>query len=270
MPLFKHDDIELYYLTEGEGEPLVLVHGFGTKHQAWNFQIPYFEKKMKVIALDNRGVGKSSRPDYPYTIDMFVEDIKHLLDYLNINEKIHLCGISLGGMIVQNFVLKYPNRVKTLILCATSAYYEPGPLLESFKAIETISLDERIQALLPFVHSRAFIRKLKKDRDFFNSIKEDTLFITPINDPTQFKDYMNQANAMATHDTRTLLNKIIVPTLIFSASKDRMIPLSHQEFLYEEIPNSKLEIIEGCGHAFTIEQPDKVNGLMWNFLKENM
>ena len=82
IPIFKHNDIEINYIMKGKGEPLVLVHGFGTKYQGWNFQISYFKKRMKVIALDNRGVGKSSRPNYHYTMDMFVEDIKALLDHI--------------------------------------------------------------------------------------------------------------------------------------------------------------------------------------------
>jgi len=269
IPIFKHDDIEINYIMKGKGEPLVLVHGFGTKYQAWNFQIPYFEKRMKVIALDNRGVGKSSRPNYHYTIDMFVEDIKALLDHLNIQDKVHLCGISLGGMIVQNFAVKYPEKLKTLILCATSAFYDPGPLFQSFELIKYLNLEEQVEALLPFTHSRTFLRKLKNDQQLFDSLKEDVLFITPMKDPTHFQDYMNQGNAMNTHDTREFLNKIRIPTLILGANKDRLIPYPHQEFLHEKILNSKLEIFKGCGHAFTIEMPEKVNELMWNFIKEN-
>jgi pimeloyl-ACP methyl ester carboxylesterase len=173
-------------------------------------------------------------------------------------------------MIVQNFVLKYPDKIKTLILCATSAYYDPGPLLESFKLIKELDLEQRVEALLPFTHSRAFIRKLKNNQKLFDSIKEDILCITPMKDPTHFQDYMNQANAMSTHDTREVLNKIRIPTLIFGANKDRLIPSPHQIFLHEKIPNSKLEILKGSGHAFTIEMPEKLNELMWNFIEENM
>ncbi|MFX0020775.1 MAG: alpha/beta fold hydrolase [Candidatus Hermodarchaeota archaeon] len=270
MPIFKHNDLEINYIVKGKGEPLVLIHGFGTRYQGWNFQIPYFEKKMKVITFDNRGVGKSSRPNYPYTMEMFVEDIKALLDYLNIQDKIHLCGISLGGMIVQNFVIKYPEKVKTLILCATSAHYDPGPLFKSFKLIKKLSLEEQVEALLPFTYSRVYVRKLKMDQKLFDSIKEDTLFITPMRDPTHFQDYMNQANGMATHDTREFLDKINHPTLILGANKDRIIPLPHQKLLHEKIVNSKLEIFSGCGHAFIMEKPEEVNKLIWNFLKENM
>jgi pimeloyl-ACP methyl ester carboxylesterase len=78
IPIFTYEDFETHYFMEGEGEPLVFVHGFETRYQGWAFQISYFKEKMNVIALDNRGVGKSSRPNYRYTIDMFVEDLKVL------------------------------------------------------------------------------------------------------------------------------------------------------------------------------------------------
>ena len=96
IPFFKYNDVELFYTKEGKGEPLVLISGLGSK-MSWAFQIPFFKEKMMVISPHNRGVGKSSRPNYPYTMDMFVDDIKNLLEHLNIKEKIHLCGISMGG-----------------------------------------------------------------------------------------------------------------------------------------------------------------------------
>ena len=269
MPIFTHDNIEINYFMEGEGESLVLVHGFGTKYHGWDFQISYFKERMKVIALDNRGVGKSSRPNYSYTIDMFVEDIKALLDYLDIHE-IHLCGISLGGMIVQNFAIKYPKMVKTLILCATSAYYLPGPLMKSFELIKDLSIEEQVEALLPFTHSRNFVKKLRENHELFDSIKMDSLFITPMRNPTRFQDYMNQANSMSTHDTRKHLKDIKMPTLIIGAQKDRLIPPLHQKFLHESIEGSKLVIMKGCGHGFTMEAPDKVNEIIWNFIEDNL
>ena len=103
--------------------PLVLVSGSFTKLQSWNYQIDFFKDKMMVIAFDKRGEGKSSRSDYHYTMEMFVEDLKNLLDHLDIKEGMHLCGSSMGAMIAQKFALKYPAMVKTLILCGTFSYY---------------------------------------------------------------------------------------------------------------------------------------------------
>ncbi|TKJ23022.1 MAG: hypothetical protein CEE43_04715 [Promethearchaeota archaeon Loki_b32] len=91
-----YDDVELYYIKEGEGQPLVLISGLGSK-MSWIFQIPFFKEKMMVIAPHNRGVGKSSRPNYLYTMGMYLRDIKELFEHLNLREKIHLCGLSMGG-----------------------------------------------------------------------------------------------------------------------------------------------------------------------------
>jgi len=228
---------------------------------------------MMVIALDNRGVGKSSRPNYSYSMDIFVEDLKNLLDYLNIKEKIHLCGISMGGMIVQNFALKYPDMVKTLILCATSAYIKPNVINESvsqFKLLERIDLEKRVLQIIPILFSRSFRKKLKEDTNLFDALKNDTIFITPIVDPTHSQDYSNHGAAILSHDTRDSLNIIKQPTLIMVGTKDRLVPLMNSEFLHQRIPNSRLEVFDGLGHAFTIEYSEKVNNIMWNFIKKHL
>jgi 3-oxoadipate enol-lactonase len=272
IPIFKHDDIEINYIMKGEGQPLVLVHGFGTKLQGWHFQIEFFKKLMRVIALDNRGVGKSSRPDYPYSMDMFVEDLHNLLTYLEINEKIHLCGISMGGMIVQHYALKYPNELKTLILCATSEKLGKGAskIIDGLKEIDMLSLEEKMFTMFPYIISRKFEKKLREDKKLLDSIKNDIVFITPFNNPTRIKDYENQIAAVEKHDTSDLLDKITVPTLILGANRDRLIPIHHQRSLHEKIPNAKMEEIKGCGHAFTIENPDEVNEIIWDFISQHL
>ena len=83
IPIFKHNDIEINYFIKGKGEILLLIPGFSADYEMWNLQISYFRRKMMVLALDNRGAGKSSKPDYPYTMDMFTDDIYALLNHLN-------------------------------------------------------------------------------------------------------------------------------------------------------------------------------------------
>ena len=268
IPVFVKDDIKINYISEGKGEPLVLVHGFGTKLQGWQFQIDYFKNRMRVISLDNRGVGKSSRPDYPYSMNMFVEDLHGLLKYLKIKEKIHLCGISMGGMIVQDFALKYPQKLKSLILCATSEKLGKGiyKLIDGLKEMDLLTLEEKASSLFPYIYSRKFQRKLKEDPKLFNSIKDDIIFITPFRDPTTLKDYENQASAVEKHNTSNLLHKIKTSTLILGANRDRLIPMHHQKSLFEKILNSTFEILKGNGHGFTIEDPSKVNILIGKFI----
>jgi len=273
IPLFKYNDIELNYISLGEGEPLVLVPGSNTKWQAWNFQISYFKDKMNVISLDPRGCGKSSRPDYPYSMDMFVEDLNNLLDYLKIMKKIHLCGSSLGGSIGLKYVLKYPEKVKSLILCATTAQADQTGMNQRFKLYEDfvkMDMEQRINTILPNLFSRKFRKKLREDKDLSDQIKNDMNFITYYNDAPSYKDYINQLAALKGYNIRDLLQKIQHPVLVMVGNKDLITPLEDSELLHDKLPNSRLEIFEGVGHGFTIEVADIVNELMWKFIQDNL
>ncbi len=257
----------------GQGEPLVFISGTFTKLQSWNYQIDFFKDKMTVIAFDKRGEGKSSRPDYPYTMDMFVKDLKYLLDHLGIEKAVHLCGISMGGMIAQKFTLKHPDMVKTLILCATMCQYSSKTCDQNllfYQQLMELDLDKRVEFVFPNLYSRAFRKKLSEDRELFDFIKKDINFIAHTDDPPTHQDYINQNEALRNFNICESLHKIIQPTLIISGSKDRMAIPGMVELMNDRISNSKVETLQALGHGLTIEAPDKVNNVIWNFLRENI
>ena len=127
--------ITVCYSIQGEGFPIIFLHGFGSKKESFMAQIPELSGHFKVITVDMRGAGKSSRPNYYYSMDMFADDVKGLMDYLKINIA-HIVGFSFGGMIAQKFVLKYPSYVAKLILINTSGLmkvpkeYDPEPYIQ--------------------------------------------------------------------------------------------------------------------------------------------
>ena len=271
MPSFSYNDIELNYIMEGNGEPIVFVSGTLTKLQMWNYQIDFFKDKTTVVAFDNRGAGKSSRPDFPYTMELFVEDLKHLLDYLGITEGVHLCGSSMGAMISQKFALKYPKMTKTLILCAPTSYYPPKTSdqnLLTYNLLKDLGLEQRVKFWFPLIYSREFKKRLENDRELFDEICKDMNFCVQLVDPPLYKDYINQNEALKNFDMRDSIKDIIQPTLILSGSKDKMSIPGEIQSMHEEIPNSKLAIIPGVGHAFNIESPEKTNRIIWNFIQE--
>ncbi|MFX0001038.1 MAG: alpha/beta fold hydrolase [Candidatus Hodarchaeota archaeon] len=273
IPIFKYDDIEINYIKEGIGEPLVLIQGSNTRLEAWNYQIDFFKERMTIIAFDNRGAGKSSRPDYPYTMDMYVEDTKNLLNYLNIKEKIHLCGISLGGEIAQEFILKYPERVKTLILIATEPNVDPTKFSQTIKVyheMDKMNFDQKFQLIFPILYTNTFKRKLRKDEELMEKLKKEMNFMFAIEYGPKLKDLINQFKALADFNTIDSLHKIIQPTLILVGSKDIRNPPERSKLIHEKISNSKLEILENLKHGLTIEAPEIVNNAIWNFIKENL
>jgi pimeloyl-ACP methyl ester carboxylesterase len=267
IPIFKYDNIELFYINEGEGEPLVLISGWGDR-MGWIFQIPYFKEKMNVITLHNRGTGKSSRPNYPYTMEMFLEDIKQLLKYLNITEKIQLCGWSMGGIIAQHYVLKYPETVKTLILIATTPLVsgaELDSLIEFHELIENIDLEQKLKSIIAVDYLTPFKKRLRADNELYEKIRKRILEY-----PTTLQDLKNQAAAVRNHDTRGVLHNILQPTLILVGEKDQLQFSGSSRILHEKLPNSRLEIIPNSAHQIVIEESEKVNTLIWEFIKEHL
>ena len=231
---------------------------------------------MTVIGLDLRGVGKSSRPDEPYTLDALVEDIKDLLEYLEIKEQIHLCGFSNGGFLVQKFALKYPSLVKSIMLLESGPNISPLAFKQFLAFLETSvknATPERIiQTMLRSMFSLSFRKKLKRDNELFDLYKNDMGLIAQLKDPPRYQDYVNQWMTIKDFDTRELLHKITQPTLIllvFKNAKERA-DLKETESLLSQIPNSTIELLEGIGHGLIIEAPETVNSLMWNFLKGHL
>lgn len=231
---------------------------------------------MTVIALDLRGVGKSSRPNENYTLDTLVEDIKDLLEYLKIQEKVHLCGFSNGGFIVQKFALKYPSLVKTLMLFESGPYVPPLTFEKFLEFLETsfknATPEKIIQIMLPNMFSLSFRKKLKRDKELFEFYKNDMGLVAQLKDPLRYQDYINQWMTIKDFDTRELLHKITQPTLIllvFKNDKERD-DLKEFEAILEKIPNSTIKLLEGIGHGLIIEAPEIVNSLMWDFLKVHL
>lgn len=228
---------------------------------------------MRVVAFDNRGAGKSSRPDYAYTIDMYVEDIKSLLNHLDIKKNVHLCGFSMGGMIAIKFILKYPEMIKSLILLATSAHVESSKFKQTFKfyrQFENMTFEEKFQLIIRLIYTNSFKRKLKKNKDLLKKIKNDMNLIVYSEDAPQLRDYLNQWKALEDFDLRNSLNQIKQPTLIAIGAKDLNSSPEKSQELHGKIPNSELRILNNLKHGFIIEAPEAVNQIMWDFIEENL
>ncbi|MFX1446279.1 MAG: alpha/beta fold hydrolase [Promethearchaeota archaeon] len=275
MSIANVNGINISYEIKGEGFPVTFIHGFGSKKEIWKPQIIEFSKYYKTLTFDLRGTGKSDRPNYPYTMEMLVKDIKNLLDYLQI-EQTHLIGRSFGGMIAQNFVLKYPKHVKKLILIATNAKFDDLEAVDivlnnRIKEIEMIKIDP-IKAFWNksvFVFHQKFRQELKNNpkKVFHNAFSlEDLIYESTIN-PSRAQDIINQGNAMKEHNTYDQLNEIKNNTLLLAASNDRLMPKTLMIEMNKRIPNSNLKIIEKAGHFMTISNAFEVNKLILDFLE---
>jgi pimeloyl-ACP methyl ester carboxylesterase len=266
--------IELHYEEHGSGEPLLLIMGLAADSLAWMFQLPAFSEHYRTIVFDNRGVGRSSKPAGPYTVEQMAEDAAGLLDHLRI-DRAHVLGVSMGGMIAQELALRRPERVRSLVLACTYAKPDEGVerQLESSLAlfggtrgadgeiqVDVSKLDPMMffQHLLPSVFNAHFIMaELPKLMQVFAGALQFGFSMDAI---------LAQVAATQTHDAADRLAKIAVPTLVLTGDADLLIPPQNSDLIASKIPGAKLVKIPGGSHGFNFETPELFNKAVLDFL----
>ncbi|MEH7106383.1 alpha/beta fold hydrolase [Bacillus sp. JJ1764] len=266
MPVTKANGIDLYYEVHGEGEPLLLIMGLSLSSRSWFRSVPVLSEHYQVIIFDNRGVGQSGKPNTPYSIELMAEDTRAVLDAVGV-ESAHVYGISMGGMIAQRFALKYPNRVKSLILgCTTSGgatHVQPGAdvsMLMMSRASSTATPEEMAWATAPILYSQSFIENHRQ------LIAED--IEKRIEQPILPHAYVLQLQACIGHDTSEEINTIQKPTLIIHGNEDKLVPYENGVVLAEKIPNAEFLTIQGAGHIYVTEAIDLANQKVLEFLNK--
>lgn len=267
MPKVSVGDINIYYEEQGGGETLALVMGLGGG-LPWMFrQVQAFSKQYRVVAFDNRGTGGSDAPDIPYTMEMMAGDLAGLLEAIGIKTA-HVFGISMGGLIAQHLALLYPEKVKSLILGATTCGgtrriipdMEAIKVLFDMESMQRLTPEERAMETLPFVFSQEFIND--------NQALIQQLLAKMVGHVTPMHGYMRQAAAIMGHDTYERLPEIKVPTLVMAGDADKLMPVENARIIASRIPNTELVILNKMGHGFNIEAADIVNDTVLRFLRQ--
>ncbi len=265
MPTVEVNGIDLYYEIEGDGPPLTMIMGLACTHRQWQWMAPILARSFKVITFDNRGVGKSGKPDIEYTTDMFAADIAGLLNHLNI-EKTHIFGISVGGMIAQRFAYNHREMLDRLVLGCTMAGFFHMPLadddLEKLQTSSTLPTEEGVDMMIDLFLTDDFI---KKEPDHYRKLKE-IMMLEKEEQGTEA--FFLQLGAAMNHDTIEQTGTIDAPTLVLVGDKDPMAPIENSRFLAETIPNSKLVTFPGVRHGFWVEAYKEASKTITAFLSE--
>jgi len=248
--------IKIHYKVEGQGKPLLLIGGFDSSLQTWGRQSSVFKNYFKVITFDARGTGRSSRPSGPYTIIAMATDVIGLLDSLKI-KKAHILGVSLGGLVAQEVVLQFPERVGKLVLATTFANISEasGPTPEIFRIMK-----------LPFFRMLDGMAELMLNRRLYRLMLLPVAFVK--NRLACRPAILSKSKAAYQFDSTSRLPCIKEPTLVLTGTADRVILPSSSDKLATLIPGSKLVKVEGKSHVFFIENPDVFNRIVLNFLME--
>lgn len=268
MSTVKVGDTNIYYEIHGRGEPLLLIMGYGANCQWWYPQIPVFSQEYQVIAFDNRGSGQSDKPDIPYTMEMMVGDTVGLLEAIGIDAA-HVYGVSMGGMIAQEFALRYPEKVISLILACTTPGgrnsvlpdEEAMTFLFDLESRKGLTLEEQARQLLPFLFTQEFIDRSSKFMD--ELIAGMIEYVTPLH------GYRRQGEAIKGFNAYDRLPEIKAPTLVVSGTTDRLIPVENSRIIASRIPGAELVIFENMSHGFLFEALKKANETVLDFLGQH-
>ncbi len=263
MPKVEVGDIQMYYVQEGEGPPLIMIMGFGGQHHSWGDEtVQLLSRQFTTIRFDNRGTGKTDKPQVEYSIPMMADDAAGLLRALGI-PKAHVYGVSMGGMIAQELALRHPGLVGGLVLgCTTPGWAHgvpPSPqVIELMLPQPGLSREEQVRRSWPAICSPRF---LEEGREFLELMLRRSL-----EDPTPIDTLNRQAAAIQVFDTYERLPQIKAPTLIIHGDQDVLVPVQNAYVLHERIPYSELYIIEGAGHVYFWERPQEAAQRIIQFL----
>lgn len=262
MPKTKVRDIKIYYEVHGEEFPLVLIRGLGSNADHWYAQIPAFSSHFSVVSFDNRGIGRSQKSDGTYTISMMAEDTVALMDSIGIS-RAHVLGISMGGMIAQQVALTYPQKVHGLVLACT--HCGGGHAVRASEEIAKIFVEyiftgsqEAAQKAARCIFTKTTLKDRPEVIQQYQKVSQRFL-----QEPATL---ISQWKAVQGHDTWAELPNIKAPTLVITGSEDILIPPENSTILAERIHDARLEVIEGGGHQFPVEQADAFNGAVLDFL----
>lgn len=264
--IIKSLNVSYFDVGENDLQAIIFIHGFPFNKSMWETQVLELKNEFRVIAYDVRGHGDSDIGTDDFSIEIFVSDLIALLDELCI-DKATVCGLSMGGYIALNAITHFPERFSALILSDTSCIADS----EEAKVNRKKTMDD-IDTFGVVQYAEKSIEKLFSSESIITKPNEvanikEMILQTSIHSLTQTLQAL--ANRSSTCDQ---LSNINVPVLILVGSEDKLTPLALSQKMQDEIDSSRLYVIENSGHLPNIENPQKFNKLILNFLnsqKEN-
>ena len=267
MPKVKVNDIEMYYEVHGEGTPLVLIRGWGSSSQSWSkIILDKLSQKYQLIIFDNRGTGRTSKPDKKYSIKMMADDTAGLMKALNIPSA-HIVGFSMGGMIAQRFALKYPEKTNGLVIACSHPSTNLIPISPKVAEImehmisKPMDMSEReLQKLMMSLYSTPEYIETHGEAMLEAALSSNLI-------PTPRFARRRQLDAILEFSSLDELHLIKSPTLVMHGVKDAWVPVENSKIMAEKIPGARLVLFEKSGHVF-IEQSDEMIDTILGFLEE--
>lgn len=265
MPKIKVNDVNLYYEIHGQGAPIICASGFTGDHNGWQLVLRQLAEHYQVIIFDNRGIGKTDCPDYPYTVEMMAEDIVGLIKALNL-DSVHLIGNSMAGCMAQVIAYRHPQLVKTIVLANSFMQAHARLRLHAQNRLELMQLNMpaaiMLQYLLLWVYSSRYLDQPGMVEKLIAAALANPCTIS-------IAGYKAQLNALMTFDSRAWIKEIRVPCLVIASEDDLLAYPKEAEQMAQLIPESKYFCFANTGHLPHLECPDDFNRLVLEFFAQH-
>lgn len=241
---------------------LVFLHGVGGGHHAWDRQLPYFAARgYPSHAWDQPGYGHSPMVE-PYDLEQVALALQRLVYTLG-GEPVMLVGHSMGGFIAQEAYARFPELIKALVLCFTSAAFGGGSdFARTFVAARIGPLEEGESMAQLAARLMPAMRGSKSDPEGLALAERIMSSIAP-------ETYRKAVHLLTTFDRRELLPRIAVPTLLVAGSDDKTAPPALMERMAQKIPGAQYTVLDGCGHLGPMDQPDSFNAALYDFMQRH-
>jgi 3-oxoadipate enol-lactonase len=246
MPFVENQGAKISWDEQGQGAPILLIMGLGYASCMWHRARPTLAQHYRTLAFDNRGVGLSDVPPGPYSIATMAADTAAVLDAAGVASA-HVFGVSMGGMIAQEFALQFPARTRSLILGCTSPG-GPFAIRAESKVIDILRVrgmtpEQARTAILPYIYDASTQQAL---------IAEDVNLRR--NWLPSSEGYTAQLQAIPAWEAYSRIAQITAPTLLIHGRSDGLIPAGNGELIARQIPGARLVLLEHASHMFLTDQ----------------
>jgi 3-oxoadipate enol-lactonase len=249
----QNGSVRIAYDVEGEGPPLLLVHGLGYCRAGWGPAADLLAERFRVVRFDNRGVGDSDAPRGPYNVSSMTRDALAVLDAAGIG-RAHVVGVSLGGLVAQTLAVQEPGRVDRLVLVGSTqgGIHSHGVPHASLRLLTEAAGLEREELLRRLVANALSARTMADRPELV-----DEILAYRHRHPPQLGSWLSQAAAGAWFGLVGRRRTIDAPTLVLHGTDDEVMDPRNGEVLARGIPGSRLVVFEHTGHLLFWEQPER-------------
>jgi pimeloyl-ACP methyl ester carboxylesterase len=252
--------VDLWVEQEGEGDDVLFVSGLADEGACWVDQVGGLKDRYRVTTFDNRGVGRSSTPDGPFSIGAFAADTAGLMDELGL-DRVHLVGSSMGGAIAQELALAHPERIRSIVLNGTWCRGDRF-LHEIFRSwMWSAQKADSTRDFLVAVNLWCFAPRIWNDgtMDEWLAVAEESPYQQSVD------AFCRSAEALIAHDSADRIADISASTLVTVGELDLVLPPRFSQELVERIPNARMLVIPEAGHQPFQEFPSDYNRLLDHF-----